>query len=281
MSNLVVRSITGALFVTLILGSIFWSEVIAFSVITGFMILGIIEFYTLFKNNDIVRLRWELPFIMTITIYGLFSLAMFDHIPNVLLMGTFPLIFLYFLTELWRKKNNPLINISVGLFGLIYVGLPFFLMVLINHFDQSLNWLDIGTSVPLLAAMFIIVWTNDTFAYLTGRFLGKHKLFERVSPKKTWEGTIGGIAFAVGAGVLISLYSSQFDLIFWIISAVLISLSSIFGDLLESLFKRSLKIKDSGSILPGHGGILDRFDAAIFAAPMFLFWVYINVYLFN
>lgn len=279
MSNLVVRSITGALFVVLILGSVFWNELIAFSVLTGFMILGLIEFYTLFKNNEQIDIRWEIPTFFSLLIYGLFAFAMFGHIPTVILIGVFPLLFIYFLTELWRKKENPLINLSIGLFGMFYVGLPFFLMNLLNHFDQSLNWLHINNSLPLLAGLFIIVWTNDTFAYLTGRFLGKHKLFERISPKKTWEGTIGGVLFAIGAGLLIAFFTDQFDMLFWGIAAVLISLSSIFGDLLESLFKRSLKIKDSGTILPGHGGILDRFDAAIFAAPVFLFWVYINVYL--
>lgn len=126
---------------------------------------------------------------------------------------------------------------------------------------------------PLAIGMFLLIWTNDTFAYLTGRFIGKTKLFERISPKKTWEGTIGGVVFTIGVGYLIGLWSSDYTSTFWMVSAVLIAPCAIFGDLLESLFKRSLNIKDSGNILPGHGGILDRFDATLFAVPFFYSWV--------
>ena len=117
--------------------------------------------------------------------------------------------------------------------------------------------------------MFLLIWTNDTFAYLSGRFFGKTKLFERISPKKTWEGTIGGIIFTIIVGISISYWTIEYNMFFWVFAALLIAPCSIFGDLLESLFKRSLNIKDSGNILPGHGGILDRFDAAIFAIPFF------------
>jgi phosphatidate cytidylyltransferase len=125
--------------------------------------------------------------------------------------------------------------------------------------------------------MLLIVWTNDTFAYLVGRFFGKTPLFERISPKKTWEGTIGGIFFAIVAAYLIA-YFSEMDWIYWTIAAVIIAPAAILGDLLESAFKRSLQVKDSGNILPGHGGILDRFDATLLAAPLFFIFHIIYVY---
>jgi phosphatidate cytidylyltransferase len=150
-------------------------------------------------------------------------------------------------------------------FSVFYLIVPFFLVIALNRMSDHQN--------PLAIGMFLLIWTNDTFAYLSGRFFGRTKLFERISPKKTWEGTIGGIFFTIGVAYLISLWCNDYSLSFWIIAALIIAPCSIFGDLLESLFKRSLNIKDSGNILPGHGGILDRFDAALFAIPFFYCWV--------
>lgn len=277
MSNLVVRSITGALFVFVILGSIFWNETISLAVLSIFMTLGLIEFLMLFKASDKVSIRWELGLAYGVIMFGLFVAALFNQIPQILLITSFPLTFLLMLTELWRKKENPILNMSVQLLGAIYVILPFFLMILLNHGDTRMNWQG-DKEIPLLAGMFILVWTNDTFAYLTGRLLGKTPLFERVSPKKTWEGTIGGILLTIAAGYVISLFSTNYGFTFWLVSGGLIAVCAILGDLLESVFKRSLNIKDSGNILPGHGGILDRFDAALFAAPFFISWVYFYIF---
>jgi phosphatidate cytidylyltransferase len=174
------------------------------------------------------------------------------------------------LAELWTKKEHPLINISVLVFGIIYVVGPFYLTIDMNLRDDSY--------MPSVVAMFLLIWTNDTFAYLSGRLFGKTKLFERISPKKTWEGTIGGIVMTILLGFIIGTYINQGETMFWIISAIIIAPCAIFGDLLESLFKRSLGIKDSGTILPGHGGILDRFDAALFSIPFFYCWTMIYHY---
>ena len=115
--------------------------------------------------------------------------------------------------------------------------------------------------------MFLLIWTNDTFAYLSGRVFGKTKLIERISPNKTWEGTIGGIIFTLIVGFCLGLQNGGLNMDFWFISAIIIAPSAIVGDLIESLFKRNLNIKDSGTILPGHGGILDRLDSIIFVIP--------------
>jgi phosphatidate cytidylyltransferase len=134
------------------------------------------------------------------------------------------------------------------------------------------------SDLPNVVGMYILIWTNDTFAYLTGRMFGKTKLFERISPKKTWEGTIGGVFVTLIFGFIIGAFINKGEELFWIISAMIIAPCAIYGDLLESLFKRSLNIKDSGTILPGHGGILDRFDAALFAIPFFYCWAMIYAY---
>jgi phosphatidate cytidylyltransferase len=114
----------------------------------------------------------------------------------------------------------------------------------------------------------LLTWTNDTFAYLGGRFFGKKSLFPRISPKKTWEGTLVGIVFTAFAGIMIA-FTTDTSTWFWMLASLLVAIASILGDLFESLFKRSLQIKDSGKLLPGHGGILDRMDATFFAVPLF------------
>ena len=123
--------------------------------------------------------------------------------------------------------------------------------------------------------MFIIIWTNDTFAYLSGLVFGKHKLFVRISPKKTWEGFIGGVLFALVAGYFLHLLIDNISLVEWLILTLLIAVSSVFGDFIESLLKRSASLKDSGKIMPGHGGILDRIDSTLFVAPVV--FVYLQI----
>jgi phosphatidate cytidylyltransferase len=155
-------------------------------------------------------------------------------------------------------------------FGIIYVVGPFYLSIDLHVRDTS--------TLPKVLGMFLLIWTNDSFAYFTGRAFGKRKLFERISPKKTWEGTIGGILFTLLLGFIIGAYINKGEVLFWMVSALIIAPGAIFGDLLESLFKRSLNIKDSGKILPGHGGVLDRFDAALFTIPFFYCWSIIYLY---
>lgn len=278
MKNLLVRTITGLLFVCIIIGSILWNDLSATIVFSIFMFIGLIEFYKLFKKHELINVRWESGFLLGLLIYGLLISVTYDYLPLISISIILPIVFLFALLELWRKKENPLINMSILLFGVVYIVIPFFLIVLINHLENLTSSLNTN-KLPLVAGMFILVWSNDTFAYLTGRMIGKTKLFERISPNKTWEGTIGGIVFTILAGYLIAFFTTDTsDTLFWIISAFIIAPCSIVGDLLESLIKRSLKIKDSGSILPGHGGILDRFDAALFAIPFFTAWTFFYMY---
>ena len=261
MNNLVLRSITGALFAIVVLGSILWgpySQAIVFSI---FMVLGLLEFYALFNTHSFVQVSKEIGVFIGIFIFCLLVGVSLEWLPIISILFIFPLFFTLILAELWRKKEHPLINISVLVFGIIYIVIPFFLTIDLNL--RSTSYL------PTVIGMYLLIWTNDTFAYLTGRLVGKRKLFERISPKKTWEGTIGGILFTLLLGYIIGAFINQGEELFWVISAMIIAPCAIYGDLLESLFKRSLDIKDSGHILPGHGGILDRFDAALFAIPFF------------
>jgi phosphatidate cytidylyltransferase len=265
MSNLVQRAITGSIFVAIIVFSIYLDKLLTIGVFSLFLLLGLIEYFKLFKENKIVQLKWQIPSVVIFSVYALMIPgALGEWNMDIVFALIIPLFLLLFISELWRKKTNPLINIGIQTFGFFYLVIPFFLLVLIRVQDTD--------SVILLIGMFVLIWSNDTFAYLSGRFFGKTKLFERISPKKTWEGTIGGIVLTILIGFVFAILDPERGMVFWIPAAIVIVPGAIFGDLLESLFKRSLNIKDSGNILPGHGGILDRFDAALFTIPFFFCW---------
>ncbi len=270
MNNLIQRSITGALFALVVLGSILWDPYAQALVFSVFMVLGLVEFYNLFNNHRVVKVSKEIGIFIGIFIFSLLVGISFQWLPVISILFIFPLFFTLILAELWRKKEHPLVNISVLVFGIIYIVIPFFLTIDLNLRNTSY--------LPSVVGMYLLIWTNDTFAYFTGRFIGKTKLFERISPKKTWEGTLGGIVFTLLLGYIIGAFINRGEELFWIISAIIIAPCAIYGDLLESLFKRSLNINDSGNILPGHGGILDRFDAALFAIPFFYCWAMIYDY---
>ncbi len=272
MNNLIQRSITGLLFAIIVLGSILWdpyAQTIVFSVVT---VLGLLEFYRLFKSHRLIQVSTEIGLFIGLFIFILLVGYSLQWLPILSILYIFPLFFTLILLELWRKKDNPLINISVLVFGIIYVVLPFWLTIDLNLREPGDN------AMPYVIGMYLLIWTNDTFAYVFGRLFGRTKLFERISPKKTWEGTIGGILFTLIVGYCFGAFINKGDEFFWVVAAIIIAPCAIFGDLLESLFKRSLDIKDSGTILPGHGGILDRFDAALFTIPYFYCWAMIYEY---
>lgn len=188
------------------------------------------------------------------------SLSFTEIIGYIYLIVPIILIFLLSFIELYRKAKSPVLNISASLLSVFYLSVPFALGSLIFTIDTSFKGI-------FLLGFFAIVWTNDTMAYVTGMLFGKHRLFERISPKKSWEGFIGGLLFSAAVGFAFGYYTGEKSPWFWIGYAVLISLTSTVGDLVESMFKRSAGIKDSGKILPGHGGVLDRFDGALMAFP--------------
>ncbi len=265
MGDILTRSITGAIFVAVIIFSIYFSPFAALFVFSAFLLLGLVEFFKLFKENKIVELRWGIPVVVSFITYLLLLGNVFLGWDMGLIISIIiPTFLLLMMTELWRKKSNPLVNLGIQLFGFFYLVIPFLLLMMMRVQDVN--------SVGLLIGMFVLIWSNDTFAYLSGRFFGKTKLFERISPKKTWEGTVGGMILTLGIALVIGYLDDERGMLFWLPATLIIVPGAIFGDLLESLFKRSLNIKDSGNILPGHGGILDRFDAALFTIPFFYCW---------
>lgn len=265
MSNVATRAVTGFFFVLFVIAALWMGMATTVGFLGLVAVLGLSEFYQLFNQHREVSISWQRASILGIITFGLLSFCEMQWLPSVYLYGLIPLHFAFMLFELWRKQTQPIYNIAIQWLGIVYVVLPLYMVVELNH--QSSH------DMPKAIGMFVLIWTNDTFAYLTGKYFGKTKLFERISPKKTWEGTIGGgVLTIIVATLLAFFYNDQQDLYFWIVGAAIVVPCSVLGDLLESLFKRNLNLKDTGSILPGHGGILDRFDAALFTAPFYLLW---------
>jgi len=268
MKNILVRSLSGLVFVALVLTPLLLEHYfLAVCVYFGFIFLGVLEFYQLFKNHDRVNINalFNALFALLVCVLLLISI----HFSETFLLGLTVLIssfLVLLLIELWREKKDPLLNISISVFGFLYACSPLLLLVIS---------IDVGNeTIPALfyVGMFSLIWTNDTFAFLVGKFFGKTPLFERISPKKTWEGTLGGVFVSFLLGFFMGTYFFPGFLYFWLGATAIIVFCAIFGDLLESLFKRSLNIKDSGTIMPGHGGILDRLDATLYTIPFFLLY---------
>ena len=259
--NLVVRALSGAVFVVLMLGAIWLSSFYFAIVFLAFAFLGLKEFYALSSHIEGVKVNNWLAIAGGLLLFAIacgVSFLQWSPASFALYPIYIPILFI---PELYRSEGTPIQNLAVSLMGHIYVALPFTIFCLIEPISKE-----------LVLAFFVLIWASDTGAYLVGVCIGKHKMFERISPKKTWEGFFGGLVFALGFGYLFYRLNwvelPHADLWFWMILSALIFVVGVFGDLVESLFKRSVGVKDSGNIMPGHGGMLDRFDSACLAAPV-------------
>ena len=268
MKNLILRTITGVIFVAVLVVSFMYplAMIGLFALITG---LTIWEFTGLVNQRKGVQVN---RFINSVAGIFLF-LAMAVHSMNLdqysLAFVPFLITIIYLLVaELYLKAEDPINNWAYTMMAQLYIALPFSLLnVLAFRFDMS----DAPYLLPL--SVFIFLWTNDTGAYCCGSLLGRHKLFPRISPGKSWEGSIGGGLLVVGVACFISWYTDQhgvdthLTMLQWAGLGLTVVVFGTWGDLVESLFKRTLGVKDSGHILPGHGGMLDRFDSSLLAIP--------------
>lgn len=199
-----------------------------------------------------------------------FYICSYDK-PLAISLFVAPFLILVFILELYRNRPNPLANISFTLLGILYVSLP------VTLFNKFAFYLSKEYSYQIVLGFFILLWINDTFAYIFGISFGKHRLFERISPKKSWEGFIGGTIITLLSAFLLNKVFTGLNRIDWIVIGLIIAISGVFGDLVESMFKRAADIKDSGKILPGHGGMLDRFDSVLLSSPLvFAYLMLIN-----
>ena len=266
------RALTALVFVLVLLGSLLWnyySFTVFFFVVA---MMGLNEFYKL--SEKLAAQPYKIVgFISGALVYLSFInisyLSEFNLNDTGLKSFLIVLPFVIFSVALFGKRNNPIHNSVFTIIGIIYSVLPFALLhnvVMFQGHEKNV----IEFEPRLLLGIILLIWSNDTFAYLGGSLFGKHKMIERISPGKTWEGTIFGVLMTIGSGYIVGEYILGDKIGPWLMFGFLVPILATLGDLVESMLKRQAGIKDTGNIMPGHGGILDRFDSLIFVSP-FLF----------
>jgi phosphatidate cytidylyltransferase len=261
-SNLVQRLIAGVAGSALMIGGIWyseWSYFVFFAVISTFIQAEYLKVVGLSKDK-----KAQLYFHgVGILLYLLFFGTAAKLLPNAFVFVGLLFVFVPFFVELYRTQTLPFERIAKVILGLVYTILPFIALhyIAFYHVDYQ---------PELIIGLFLLIWSNDTGAYFAGKLLGKRKLFLRISPGKTWEGAIGGLLLTVAMAWLISHYFGIINQWQWVILAAAISVMGVYGDLVESMLKRQYNIKDSGTLIPGHGGFLDRFDSFLFCTPVMI-----------
>ena len=277
MKNFIVRTITGVIFVAAIVASFLRPEamVLLFSIVTG---LTVWEFTGLVNEREHVTVN---RFISTVAgVYFFFSMTYFcsdvygGAAKSVVFIPYLVTIIYLLVAELYLKQDDPIQDWAYTMLSQMYIALPLSLINVLAFTatpggQVAFNWL-----LPL--SVFVFLWVNDTGAYCVGSLIGRHKLFPRISPGKSWEGSIGGAVFVLAAAWAVNTYldGSMLTMPQWLGLGLVVVVFGTWGDLVESLFKRTLGIKDSGNVLPGHGGMLDRFDSSLLAIPAAAVYLY-------
>lgn len=246
-----------------------WSFIGIFFLITT---LGLFEFYKLI-HSDQTHPQVLSGIIISQVLLLILTWALWMGSGIQWLVVAIPLVAVVFIVELYRKKEHPFQNIAVTLTGIIYLTLPVMLIIKIAFGFTPDD--DIPYHGEVIMGCIFILWGSDTGAYMIGSRFGKHRLFERISPKKSWEGFFGGLFTALLVAWIISNWFADLTLIEWMIVAFIVVTTGALGDLVESMLKRSVGVKDSGTLFPGHGGILDRFDALFISMPFLFFYLVI------
>lgn len=267
MKGLTRRAATAAIFVVVMMVGLFvgkMSFILLFAVITTLCLWEYLNLVLVHHTRrDWVRIFIGLAFgLSPFVLASVMHIALADKEKFVIVTSVlfFPLIFMAFIYELFSGSEKPFQNVAFMVLGMVYIGAPFSLLNFIAFSDNAFNvWPIFG--------LLVLTWMNDTGAYLVGSKLGKTPLLPRISPKKTWEGTIGGVIVTFLVGWLFCVLTGELRLQDWMVLSGIVAVFGSIGDLIESMLKRSLTIKDSGTLLPGHGGVLDRFDAFIFLLP--------------
>lgn len=277
MNNFIVRTITGVIFVAAIVASFLRPEtmVLLFSIVTG---LTVWEFTGLVNERENVTVN---RFICTVAgVYFFFAMTYFcsdlygGSAKSVVFIPYLVTIIYLLVAELYLKQADPIQDWAYTMLSQMYIALPFSLLNVLAFTATNNGVVTFNTLLPL--SIFVFLWVNDSGAYCVGSLLGKHKLFPRISPGKSWEGSIGGGIFVLVAAYAISYFmdNSMLTMTQWLGLGLVVVIFGTWGDLIESLFKRTLGVKDSGNILPGHGGMLDRFDSSLLAIPAAVIYLY-------
>ena len=262
--NLITRAVAGAVYATILLFGVLYNQYSFVIVFGTTLIFALNEFYRLIEQKTPHLISKLFNILFGISIF--LSAYLFLEEITILALPIISVTYLLFLfaSTIVIKRPDIFNTIIYSFFGQLYITFPLCLLLLISYEYKLPNTLYYYAFV---LAILIFIWVNDTFAFLTGITLGKHKLLERISPKKTIEGFVGGIFFTVLAGIGFSYLFVEYTIYFWIGFALIASLFATLGDLFESLIKRTYKVKDSGNLIPGHGGILDRIDSLLIVVP--------------
>lgn len=268
MNNFLTRSITAIIFAAASIAAIYFEGYIHVYFLF-FTSISLIEYFKMLGNKKRKSIN------QLYILFGIISYVTLALVQQSKISASFiylPILFYVMVNiiELYLKDNHPFENIAIVLTSFIYVVLPFSLYTQLGYLESTVY----NFEIPM--GLLFLIWANDSGAYLFGITLGKNRLFERISPKKSWEGFFGGLIVAMLTAYILSSYFTSIERMHWLVISIIVVIVGTYGDLVESMLKRSKDIKDSGSFMPGHGGALDRFDALLLAAPM----VYLYLHLF-
>lgn len=292
MKSLLLRTVTGLFVVGAIVAAIIYDPM-AFLIIFGVLTAGVLfEFYSLINVTKEVHITRPLHSLAGVMLFVCTFCTSSHLTSNAVFLVFLGYMMLMFISLLYTKRENPLRELAYIIIGLVYIGLPIALLNVLAFHTVKFNIHSINDYSPIfLLSLFFFIWIYDTGAYLTGISLGRHRLCPRISPKKSWEGVFGGVFFCIllgwglsydgfwsfiGINIHDGIRLSQLE---WIGMGIIVAIFSTFGDLIESFVKRSVGVKDSGTILPGHGGLWDRFDSLLMACPALVIYLFIIKYL--
>lgn len=278
LTNMIVRAFTGVLFVTIMVTCFFQpiAMVFLFALITC---LSLWEYSGLVNNIEDVTINRFISTVAGVYLFLAISTVNSGFVQtNAVFMPYLLTIIYLFVSELYTKNKNAVHDLSYTMLGQMYIALPLSMINVLAFRTATDGNIHFYYLLPL--SVFIFLWTSDTGAYCVGSLFGKHKLFPRISPAKSWEGSIGGGVLVLVAAFLVSILDQSYgnlsglNTLQWLGLGLVVTISGTWGDLVESLIKRTLGIKDSGTILPGHGGMLDRFDSSLLAIPASAVYIY-------
>lgn len=266
MKNFLIRAVTGLLFGVTLIGSMWLGKNCFGALFLLVTMLSVNEFCTLvIKHKNATFNKWLAILGGGYLFAAFFAVYHTEAKPALPIFAPYITLVVYmFIQQVFSTKGSKLDNFAYFTLSQVYAALPF---AMLNVLSSGMTEPGESYAFILPLSIFIFIWCNDTGAFCFGCTLGRHKMFERVSPKKTWEGFAGGALTAIGAGVVLSHFFDAMTLWEWVGMGATVVATATLGDLIESCMKREMKIKDSGNILPGHGGMLDRFDSTLLAAP--------------
>lgn len=275
MKNFIIRALTGIVIVAVQVLCTYLSPLSLAGLFLLLTALTVNEFLGILAQKGLVKVNRPIVIVGSCYLFFAFWLNCLTDGESLIIFAPYLIFLLYsYIKELYAQHPNPVVNLGATMLSQMYIVLPLSLINVLAFKDFSCFSGEAPYyAIPL--AIYIFIWANDTGAYLSGSLLGKHKLFPRISPKKSWEGSIGGALLTAGCAVAIAHFYAFMNVWQWIGMALVVVVFGTFGDLTESMIKRQLGIKDSGNMLPGHGGILDRLDSMLFAIPAVMVYIYV------